>query len=291
MIICWIKIMYYRIMFRKHAVPGTDTTVSRARHEAEISPEVYRLDPVRMNAERLWDLYTRGLVYAPTEDAAADRARIFETDRAQREQQGASSPGHCPCSGRHYPSADACRWCRCHDPLNVHHLPQGITAGSRLAEVYTGRSTARERVQRMQRDCPLTEDGTGCRDGSACDAEGRCTARALLDVYENRNHWSAYTDLPGPEHTGAEGRAMAEARQEIIRSSYRPCSVCGAPDHAGVKHDEIMAVRPSDEIVLCGACPHPEHVTGDRRCASSVPSSEPSGGIEMCRCGWTGEIS
>lgn len=71
---------------------------------------------------------------------------------------------------------------------------------------------------------------------------------------------------------------------EEINSSYRPCSVCGAQDHAGVKHDEIMAVRPSKEIVKCWVCAHPDHTPVSGGCTGSVPSSDISGGIELCRC-------
>src|SRR6266511_42866 len=75
--------------------------------------------------------------------------------------------------------------------------------------------------------------------------------------------------------TGA--RAMADIARSyaaemvehgVIRDSYRPCSVCGAADHDGV----------------VGHQHHPSNVF---RCPGSVPSGEPSGGIEACRCDGT----
>jgi hypothetical protein len=73
---------------------------------------------------------------------------------------------------------------------------------------------------------------------------------------------------------------------ESIRDSYRPCARCGDAAHAGVicPSRSESPVRPSDEIESCRVCGHPHHPLGDRRCVFSVPSGEPSGGIESCRC-------
>lgn len=47
--------------------------------------------------------------------------------------------------------------------------------------------------------------------------------------------------------------------------------------------EEFMARRSSNEIVLCGACDHPQHTAGDHRCAFLVPP-----GLTLCPCDWTG---
>jgi hypothetical protein len=51
--------------------------------------------------------------------------------------------------------------------------------------------------------------------------------------------------------------------------------------------ETLMAVRRSDEIQSCGACGHPHHGVNGAGCPRSVPSGEPSGGIEACRCDGT----
>jgi len=84
-----------------------------------------------------------------------------------------------------------------------------------------------------------------------------------VDLFEAVDHWSAWTDEPGPADTGVEGRAMALAQ------------------------NETMAVRPSNEIVKCGVCGHPQHPSNVFWCHDSVPSGDPSGGIEPCRCDGT----
>lgn len=123
MIILWLKIMYYKIAkalkgswsmwCRIHAEAGGETTGPRARHEATTSGEI-----VGVGSAKLRELIELGLVHEP--DGLGDLRRVeqWREDWARRE---AGDPSACPCGGRHYPSADACRWCRCHDPRNVHH--------------------------------------------------------------------------------------------------------------------------------------------------------------------------
>jgi len=123
----------------------------------------------------------------------------------------------------------------------------------------------------------------------------------------------------------ARSYAAEMVEHGVIRDSYRPCSVCGAADHDGVVHGTVdgirphrpmtaeeaalqerayreiqispdviaelrmiqSPVRPSDEIVKCGVCGHQHHPSNVFRCPGSVPSGEPSGGIEACRCDGT----
>jgi len=148
----WLKIIYYKITkalsgswstwCRIHAEAGTDTTVPRVRvghdpaqpvrHEAETQPEVLgvALDPAtrdglvlysRQAGERMRELIEKGLVHEP--DGLGDLQRLEQLyeDRLAREQRASHDPSACPCGGRHFPSADSCRWCRCHDPRNEHH--------------------------------------------------------------------------------------------------------------------------------------------------------------------------
>lgn len=237
MILIWLKIIWYKINKRQNpATPGTEphtragatrdrnhwsswTTKPPAASDDALPPFPYdearcascdvltddctcmpgenstefSLSPVTMSPGRLADLYRRGLVYAPTENEAEDRlrAQLFAADRAERERQGLISAGHCPCSGRHYPSDGSCRWCTCHDPYNVHHLLPG---------------ESRESVNLL--------------------------------------------------------------KQQIMKLAEIP-------------------VRPSDEIVKCRVCGHPQHPVNVFWCPGSVPSAEPSGGIEQCRCDGT----
>jgi len=180
---------------------------------------------------------------APVFARDALRLAALDEDRRAREEAAGLDPSRCPCGGRHFPSADACRWCLCHDPSRVNHLSQ-------------------EAVDRLRYDMSVP---------------------------------------PFPTHPVAE----------IIRNSYRPCSVCGAPDHAGVTHPgtvdgimdtgrerfpgletitpedvhaEIMDSSPAKEIVVCGRCGHPDHGAGDGRCAFQVASRMQDEGFHMCPC-------
>lgn len=85
-----------------------------------------------------------------------------------------------------------------------------------------------------QRECPLTVDGTGCRDGSMCDAEGRCAARAVIEAYEHR--------------------------------------------------EKLMDTRPSNKIVTCGACGHPQHTAGGGRCSFLLPQTGRPDDFVICLC-------
>jgi hypothetical protein len=59
----------------------------------------------------------------------------------------------------------------------------------------------------------------------------------------------------------------------------------GSPD--AFKSDS--AVRPSDEIVCCPRCDHPQHGENGGRCAFLVPSADTEGPLPVCRCVWTEE--
>lgn len=202
MILLWLKIIYYKITkpaprLRNRAHPGTDTGNPRARHvrvhgtgnltaggdvrlTGDISPEVSALPPVTISPARLQEMIDAGLICDPDGDLM--RVQLFEAEREARQTEAllTHDPRHCPCSGRHYPSPSACRWCACHRPSEM---------------------------IRMDRDVP-----------------------------------------PYP------------VTDDQIRET-------------------LMAVRPSDEIELCGACGHPQHDVGDGRCASQVPP-----GLILCPC-------
>lgn len=160
MIYLWLKIMYFKMInvlkgswsawCRIHAEAGTEPhTGARATDpnhwsshtdapgtfcpDAEtISPETFGIvgftrepgapdDTIK--TERLRRLIELGLVHEP--DGLGDMIRIeqWHEDWARRE---AGDPSACPCGGRHYPEADACRWCRCHDPRNKHHAAPSV---------------------------------------------------------------------------------------------------------------------------------------------------------------------
>lgn len=252
MIILWIKITYYKIIkvFRNRRETGTETVSPRARHAALIpsrhtchdrttrpgpdwecphcsgrsAAQVLRgelgvaVDPARrdgivgytrepgapddtIKTERLRRLIELGLVSEP--DGFGDMIRItdFHEEWARRE---AGDPSACPCAGRHYPSSDACRWCRCHDLQNVHH-----TEGARTI---------------MQVMKPLADDAA------------RELARDAREVFEE----------------------IIDARQKIESS-----------------------VRPSNEIVCCPGCGHPQHTFGSGRCAFLSSLGE---GFQVCHC-------
>lgn len=275
MILLWFKIIGYKIYKMitkepsKRADTGTEITVPRAHvscdhclHEAHdrscaecgctARPDLpdgdagvhVGLDPSAPGG------------IAPVFARDALRLAALDEDRRAREKAAGLDPSRCPCGGRHFPSADACRWCLCHDPNRVNHLSQ-------------------EAVDRLRYDMSVP---------------------------------------PFPTHPVAE----------IIRSSYRPCSVCGAPDHAGVTHpgtvdgirphrpmsaedaalqeraywdmaispetfDEIMDSSPADEIVVCPRCGHPDHGAGDGRCAFQVASRMQDEGFHVCPCGRDGD--
>lgn len=202
-------------------------------------------------SKRMQELIELGLVSKP--DGLGDLTRVesWLQDWKAREASGAA---HCPCSGRHYPSPSACRWCKCHDPNFVHHTPGVLTL---------------EETIRIK-----------------ADPEAQETFQEII-------------------------------REGMIRASYRPCNVCGDPSHAGVVHSEIMlsrgeqarglhpagdaeitiipldekgnpvtesAVRPSNKIVVCGACGHPDHTANGGRCAF-LDASDPALPVCGCRAG------
>lgn len=229
MILCWLKIIWYKINKRlNHAETGgaphtragatrgalppfpfdearcascdqltADCTCTPGENSTDFS---VGLDPAAgdeglvlysripgapqdsIGSRKLRELIDLGLVSLPLDgDLYRIRMEQLYEDHRVREIMEMESGRGCPCGGRHYPEDDACRWCRCHDPRNVHHTAE---------------------------------------------------ARGIMQM---------------------------------------------------IKPQKLMDVRPSAEIVLCGACHHPQHTAGDRRCAFLVPP-----GLALCPCDWTG---
>lgn len=228
--VLWLKIMYYKMIksfkgswstwCRIHAEAGTAADGPRARHEDGKTPigdsaVGVAIDPASrdgivgfsrepgapddtIKTERLRRLIELGLVHEP--DGLGDLTRVEEW-REEWARREAGDPSACPCAGRHYPSAEACRWCRCHDPRNEHHT------------------------------------------------EG---ARGLMQV------------IKPPEPSGLFPE-LEMLRQEDVSA-------------------KLMDVRPSDEIVCCGACGHPQHTANGGRCAFLVPTAA-GGALHFPVCG------
>jgi len=241
------------------------------------------------------------------------RLAALDEDRRMREEAARVDPSRCPCGGRHYPSADACRWCKCHDPLLRYHseIPPQITETIRLTEDQERIAADARRIFGDLVDIA----GTNCMwcDHPAHPDGDRCVRSA--------------EGMPG-NPDGSRFMCGCVAGIEVITEmSYRPCSVCGAPDHAGVVHDtvagtvdgirphrpmsaenaavqerayrdmsispetidEIMDSSPTDEIVVCGMCGHSYHGAGDGRCAFQVASRMQDEGFHVCPCGRDGD--
>lgn len=137
MILLWLKIIYYKITRPHRAAPGEEPRVrARATEPANRDAGVHvAVDPSTrdgivgytrepgapddtIKTERLRRLIELGLVREPSPDDAL-RLELFEADREARQARARleHDPRECPCAGRHYPSASACRWCACHRPI------------------------------------------------------------------------------------------------------------------------------------------------------------------------------
>jgi hypothetical protein len=133
-----------------------------------------------------------------------------------------------------------------HRRMALSYRPSGSALADYLAGVRrarTGAVEAQERMARMTAACPLTTSGDrlGCADQSECDRRGSCAANDMITA-------------------------------QHIRDSYRPCSVCGAADHAGVAHPSVVfedepepmsgnVHEIMDEIVRRGFVAGPEWIT------------------------------
>lgn len=141
MILLWFKIMFYKIVkaFRTpatDAATGTETVPApRVREtggygvapkaETKMSTDMlvgFQREPGApddtIRTERLRRLIELGLVHEPS-SVDAIRLDLLHADREARQARAqlTHDPRECPCAGRHYPSADACRWCACHRPI------------------------------------------------------------------------------------------------------------------------------------------------------------------------------
>jgi hypothetical protein len=139
MIMLFFKIIYYKIknMIRppEQAEAGTEPHTG-ARVTRTVDGYGVAIDPgssdglvlyarqagkVTASTEKLRRLIELGLVSEPDGLGDLQRVEAWHQEWARRE---AGDPSACPCGGRHFPSADACCWCRCHDPRGVHHREQ-----------------------------------------------------------------------------------------------------------------------------------------------------------------------
>jgi superfamily II DNA or RNA helicase len=77
---------------------------------------------------------------------------------------------------------------------------------------------------------------------------------------------------------GEETHDLDFAEGEIVKSNILQPAWPGEIDGVGTGRPE------PGEVERCSVCGHPQHEIDDGRCAFSVPSWEPSGGIEMCQC-------
>jgi hypothetical protein len=215
MILLWFKIIGYKIYKMitkepsKRADTGAEITVPRAHvscdhclHEAHdrscaecgctARPDPYGLDP---SSDAVWTPNGDAGVHVGLDPSTRNGLAVqaWHEEWARRE---AGDPASCPCGGRHYPSAGACRWCRCHDSRNVHH-----TEGARGI---------------MQTIKPLTED----QERIAADA--RRVFGDLMDEARER--------FPGLEMITPEG-VQAEIMDSSPADEIVVCPGCGHPDH------------------------------------------------------------
>lgn len=250
MILLWLKIIGYKIIKalrpRTHADPGEQTAVPRVHVGIDPSTPTNRdagvhvgvsLPPGIVPGSHLADLYTA-------------RMDAWEADREAREIRArlTHDPRECPCAGRHYPSASACRWCRCHDPENLHHTEaRGI----------------------MQVIKPLAEDQ------ERIAADGRRAFESFLDDAAHQLFGPIGPDVPDKLLAAGANPAQVEALRLALTGKRDPVTE--------------SSVRPAKEIVVCGACGHPDHTPGDGRCAFQVASRMQDGGFSVCPCGRDGD--
>lgn len=116
--------------------------------------------------------------------------------------------------------------------------------------------------------------------------QGIVPGSKLADMYLMRRGNARF---PGLEKTETLQNDMsvppypAHPVAEIIRMSYRPCSVCGDPRHSGNRHHQSPE-RPADEIEYCGRCQHPWHGGNGAPCGAQVASRMQDGGFHPCPC-------
>lgn len=129
-----------------------------------------------------------------------------------------------------------------------------------------------QRVEQWREDWAAREAG----DPSACPCGGRHYPEP------DACRWCRCHDPRSKHHAAPSVGIMQVIKPELTgRMLFEE-------DHANpppFEPEKLMAVRPSAEIVLCPRCPHADHGGSGGRCTGSVPSWEPSGGIELCRCG------
>jgi hypothetical protein len=247
MIILWIKITWYKIIKLVGRRNRADTG-GEPRTGAHAQDAGRHLAPVRMNTARLNEMIAKGIVYAPDEHGDLLRVELFEAEKEAREIRAALAhdPRECPCSGHHYPSADSCRWCRCHDPLLRYHseIPPQITEMIRLVDIagtncmWCGHPAHPDggRCVRSAEGMPGNPDGSrfmcGCVAGIEMIVEGT--------VDGIRPH-----------------RPMSAGDADLQERAYRDMTI--TPEAV----DEIMASSPAKKIARCPRCGHPQHYGTD----------------------------
>lgn len=109
-------------------------------------------------------------------------------------------------------------------------------------------------------DWPCIHASGMCGHRSVCANRGHCVEEKVDLSYGKRMR-----ELM--EHPGESDSEIELIKEGILRLG------------------EIMAVRPSNEIVCCGVCGHPNHTPGSGRCAFLSPAMDGTGGLTVCRCG------
>ena len=121
-------------------------------------------------------------------------------------------------------------------------------------------------------------------DPSACPCGGRHYPEP------DACRWCRCHDLRNVHHT-APARGIMQVIPPDLAADVAYEALSNLFERLGPPPDEIMAVRPSNEIVCCPRCDHPQHGENGGRCAFLVPSADTEGPLPVCRCVWTEDES
>jgi hypothetical protein len=215
MILLWFKIVAYKIYKMitkepsKRADTGAEITVPRAHVSCDhCLHEAHRRSCAECGCTNGDAGVHVGAGISPVFARDALRLAALDEDRRMREEAAREDPSRCPCGGRHFPSADACRWCLCHDPSRVNHLSQ-------------------EAVDRLRYDMSIppapTHPVAEIMDSSpAKEIVGDWVGDAATDTERER--------FPGLETIWSED-VHAEIMDSPPAKEIVVCGRCGHPDH------------------------------------------------------------